>query len=123
MCSDARLDAPLGLPRDLVFPGNSKIRPRLTNLHSVRLLYLENISEPSCKEDSGGLAQHGSRMKRVEVHRGRDGIRSGDVRANKGIKERAGMGRRERGRKKRGETKRRKCMNGKSEERGAFYCY
>lgn len=40
VCSDAQLHAPLGLHRDLVFPGNSKVRPGLTNLHSARLLDL-----------------------------------------------------------------------------------
>ncbi len=60
-------------------------------------------------------------MKREEAYRGRDGMRGGEVSANKGIKERAGKGSRERDRKKRGETRRRKCMNGKSEGKGVSF--
>lgn len=45
VCSDARLDAPLGLHRDLVFPGNSKVQPGPTNLHSVRLLHLRQYQQ------------------------------------------------------------------------------
>ena len=62
-------------------------------------------------------------MKRVEAYRGRDGMRGGEVSANKGIKARAGKGGRWRDRKKRGETRMRKCMNGKSEEKGGFFFF
>lgn len=48
---------------------------------------------------------------------GRDGTRGGEVSAKKGRKGRAGK----RDRKKRGETRRRKCVNGKSEEKGVFF--
>lgn len=76
------------------------------------------------KEDSGISAQRGGQVKRVEAYRGRDGVRGGEVSANKGIKERAGKGSREREtEKKRGETRRRKCMNGKNKEKGAFLSY
>lgn len=72
------------------------------------------------KEDSGISAQRGGQVKRVEAYRGR----GGEVSANKGIKERAGKGSREREtEKKRGETRRRKCMNGKNKEKGAFLSY
>lgn len=61
-------------------------------------------------------------MKRLETYRGRDGMRSGEVSANKGVKERAGKGCKESDRKERGETTTRNCMNGKSEEKdGDFF--
>lgn len=41
MRSDARLLAPVGLHRDLLFPGDSKVRRRLANLQSVKLLHLK----------------------------------------------------------------------------------
>lgn len=88
MCSDARLLAPVGLHRDLVFPGNSKVRPRRTNLHSVRLLSLKKISVSlHAKVDSAVSAQHGGRGKRLETYRGGDGMRGGAVSANTGLKE------------------------------------
>lgn len=77
------------------------------------------------KEDSVGSAQHGSRVKRLETNRGKNGMRGGEVSANKGIKQRAGKGCRESDRKNRGETTPRNCMNGKSEKRNGwvFFSY
>lgn len=48
----------LALHRDLVFPSNSKVQPRLTNLHCARPLHLRKISVSLHANDgSAGSAQ------------------------------------------------------------------